>query len=39
MRVEDVPFPALFGFAEMFRRSRVLLSEWMGDVLGGEPSP
>ena len=39
MRVEDVPFPALFGFAEMFLRSRVLLGEWMADVLGGEANP
>lgn len=31
-RIEDVPFPALFGFAEMFLRSRYLLTEWLADI-------
>ena len=32
LRVEDVPFPALFGFAEMFLKSRSLLAEWITDL-------
>ena len=32
LRVEDVPFPALFGFAEMFLKSQCLLAEWRSDL-------
>jgi hypothetical protein len=35
-RIEDIPFPALFGFAERFLRSRTLLREWLTDALGAE---
>ena len=33
-RIEGVPFPALFTFAQMFLRSRVLCDEWIDAVLG-----
>lgn len=39
LRVEEVPFPALFQFAEMFLRSRILLREWVTDVMGTAPIP
>jgi len=32
LRVENVPFPALFGFAEMFLTSSHLRSEWLADL-------
>jgi hypothetical protein len=32
VRVEDVPFPAVFSFAEMFLKSRHLLGEWFADL-------
>ena len=32
-RVEDVPFPALFGFAELFLSSKVLVGEWLTETL------
>jgi hypothetical protein len=31
-RIEDVPFPALFVFAEMFLESQRLLAEWIADL-------
>lgn len=33
LRVEDVPFPALFGFAQMFFASQILFREWVAAVL------
>jgi hypothetical protein len=36
LRVEDVPFPAVFSFAEMFLKSRILLKEWT-DALNVRP--
>lgn len=35
-RIEGIPFPALFGFAERFLLSRVLLREWVHDAMGAE---
>jgi hypothetical protein len=35
-RIEDVPFPALFGFAELFLKSRSLLGEWLAGAMGLE---
>lgn len=35
LRIEAVPFPALFVFAEMFFRSRTLVREWMDAALPG----
>lgn len=35
LRIEAIPFPALFAFAEMFFRSRSLVSEWMDAALPG----
>ncbi|MCA3365609.1 MAG: hypothetical protein INF79_08325 [Roseomonas sp.] len=32
VRVEDVPFPAVFVFAEMFLKSRYLLREWFAEL-------
>ncbi len=31
-RIEDIPFPALFTFAAMFFKSRVLFKEWLADL-------
>jgi hypothetical protein len=33
-RIEKIPFTELFGFAERFLRSRVLLREWATEVIG-----
>lgn len=35
-RIERIPFPSLFAFAERFLLSRVLLREWINDALGAE---
>jgi hypothetical protein len=32
MRIEDIPFPALFSFSEMFLKSRHLLAEWISEL-------
>ena len=37
LRIEAVPFTALFGFAEMFFKSNSLLKEWLAEVLPSEP--
>jgi len=34
-RIENMPFPALFTFCEMFLNSRLLLSEWLNELSGG----
>lgn len=31
-RIEDIPFPTLFVFADMFFKSKVLLGEWLTDL-------
>lgn len=31
-RIENIPFPALFTFTEMFVRSKVLFREWATDL-------
>jgi len=37
-RIEDIPFPALFTFAELFLRSKVLFSEWIAGLRLNLPS-